>query len=100
MDLTSNPNTEKLTKTKVKGRTVYVSEKDESAFVQTDEGIVSMTNLRAWNHLLEKAKIKGIDGYEEENSIEEKEMEKKEKAVAEKIQKLRRDLAEEEARFR
>jgi hypothetical protein len=100
MDLTLNPNTEKLTKTKVKGRTVYVSKRNESAYVETDQGLVSMTNLSAWNHLIEEAKKKEIDGYDDEKSLEEKQLEKDKKLVADKIQELQRELAKHEGRFR
>jgi len=100
MDLTSNPNTQKLKKTEIKGRTVYVSERNESAYVETDQGLVSMTNLSAWNHLIEEAKKKEIDGYENEKSVEEKQIEKDKKVVADKIQELQRELAKHQGRFR
>jgi len=100
MDLTSNSNTEKLKKTEVRGRTVYVSERNESAYVDTDHGLVSMTNLSAWNHLIEEAKKQEIEGYEDEKSVKEKQIEEDRKVVADKIQELQRELAKHEGRFR
>lgn len=100
MNLTSNPNKEKLTETKVKGRKVYVSEKSETAYVENDEGLVSMTNLRAWNFLIERAKRQVIEDYHHEKSVEQKQLEKDKKVVADKIQELQRELAKHEGKFR
>jgi len=100
VDLTSNPNTEKLVETEVKGRTVYVSERNETAYVETDSGLVSLTNLRAWNYLIEEAKRQQIDGYDQGTSVEEKQFQKDNKAVADRIRDLRDDLRREESKFR
>lgn len=100
MNLTSNPNTEKLKEVEVKGRKVYVNEKKESAFVETDEGLVSMTNLRAWNFLIERAKRKVIDDYEHEKSIDRKQLEEDQNVVADKIRDLRRELGRYEGKIR
>lgn len=74
------------------GRTVYVDAKAETAYVEFEDEHVSMTNLRAWNILIEKAKIQHIDGYEEETSLAKKELEQKKAAFNEKVDAFMREL--------
>lgn len=95
IDLTTpRKDAEPLEEVTVMGRTVYVNKKAETAYVEFGDELVSMTNLRAWNILIEKAKIQHIDGYEEETSLAEKELEKKKAAFNEKFDAFMRELSQ------
>ncbi|NUB91160.1 hypothetical protein HT576_09015 [Haloterrigena sp. SYSU A121-1] len=82
----------RLEEVEVMGRTVYLNKKDETAYVEFGDELVSMTNLRAWNHLIEQAKVQNIDGYEEEKSLDEKQIERKKEAFNDKIESFMREL--------
>ena len=98
-DLTSNPNTTKLEETEVMGRTVYVSRSSEKAYVEYRDELVSMTNLKAWYALMEKAKKDVIEDYDGKESFEEKQLEKKRDNIAEKINDMARELQREADRL-
>lgn len=91
-DLTSNPAAEQLEEVEVMGRTVYVSQSDSEVYVEFQDEMVSMTNLRAWNYLMERAKQQAIDGYEKEQSLQEKEFERTTERVSEEIREMAREL--------
>lgn len=93
-ELTSNPNREKLEEVEVMGRTVYVSHSSEQAYVEYQDELVSMTNLRAWNTLMERAKQQAIDGYDQEQSLQEKEFERTAERLSSDIQDMVRELDE------
>lgn len=90
-DLTSNPNASELEEVTVMGRTVYVSESSEEAYVEFRDEFVSMTDLRAWNTLMERAKQEAIPHYDDGQSLAEKELEREAKSVADRM----RDQAHE-----
>lgn len=93
-DLTANPDRQALEEVEVMGRTVYVSQSDESAYVEFQDELVSMTNLRAWNHLMEQAKQQAIDGYKEETTLQEKELERTTDRVSSDILNMARQMDE------
>lgn len=94
-DLTSNPKGEKLEQVEIRGRTIHVSERTNSAFVEFGDELVSMTNLKAWNELMEKAKQEVIEDYEEEKTIEEKQLESQKEKMKKQINRLRREVDKE-----
>jgi len=91
-ELTSNPDREQLDEVKVMGRTVYVSHDSECAYVEFQDELVSMTNLRAWNILLERAKKEAIDGYEGETTLAEKELDRVTDRTSKKIRRMAAEL--------
>jgi len=94
-DLTSDPNAATLTETEVMGRTVYVGEDSQTAYVEFQDELVSMTNLRAWNHLMEQAKIKEIDGYDTEETLRDKELARAVEDVASTMSAMGAELQRE-----
>lgn len=99
-DLTSNPNAAQLDEVEVLGHTVFVSTESEKAYVEFHDDLVSMTNLRAWNHLMEQAKVEAIDGYSQEQSLEEKELERQRDSLAETLAETARELQHEADKLR
>lgn len=91
-DLTADEDRNKLTETTVMGRTVYVGEQSGNAYVPFNGELVSKTNLRAWNILLEKAKKQEIDGYDKERTVEEKKVRRERERVSEKVRDMAREL--------
>jgi topoisomerase IA-like protein len=91
-DLTADVDRQKLDETTVMGRTVYVSQQSETAYVPFNDELVSMTNLRAWNILLEKAKKQEIDGYEKERTVDEKEVRREREHVSDRVRGMAREL--------
>jgi len=91
-DLTSHPATEKLTEVTVMGRAVYVSESTEEAYVEFQDELVSMTNLNAWNYLMEQGKQEVIDGYEREQTLAEKQVDETTNRVASEIEDTAHEL--------
>jgi len=91
-DLTSNPRSTELQETTVMGRTVYVSERSGDAYVEFQDELVSMTNLRAWNYLMEKAKQDVIDSYEKEETLQEKEVKREADSIATDLQGMAQEL--------
>lgn len=91
-ELTSNPDCTTLTETTVMGRTVYVSKQSKEAYVPFQDELVSMTNLRAWNALIEDAKKDVIDDYTAEKTLAEKEFERKQNRRVREIEDMARQL--------
>lgn len=100
MDLTTDKPTNELTETEVMGRTVYVGEQSKEAYVPFQDELVSMTNLLAWNILMEKAKQDVLDGYEREKSVQEKKLERKRDRAASKIREMADKLYRESDHIR
>jgi len=96
-NLTSDPPRNELEEVQIMGRTVLVSHESESAYVPFGDELVSMTNLEAWNRLIEEGKRKAIDGYEEEQSLAEKQLERDKERLASDLREMARDI-EEKAR--
>lgn len=100
MDLTSNPGAEELEETTIMGRTVYVSPRSEKAYVEFQDELVSMTNLSAWNTLMERAKAEVLDGYEKERTLAEKRLDRRAKQAAGTIENAAMELHREASQVR
>ena len=85
LSLTSDPPREKLEEHTIMGHTVWVSQSSEKAYVEHNGELISYDNVLAWNQLLERAKVTAIDGYERENSVIEKHLEKERERVAKRL---------------
>lgn len=99
-NLTSNPNAEKLDEVTVMGRTVYVSQQSGDAYVEFQDELVSMTNLRAWNYLMEQAKKQALDGYEDERSLSEKELQRSKDKAASDLREMADEIYEHARKIR
>ena len=93
-ELTTSAETEELEAVTVMGRTVYVSQRTQDAYVEFQDELVSMTNLRAWNHLMEKGKQEAIDGYKQEQTLAEKELERTTDRLSSDIEGMAHELFE------
>lgn len=100
MELTSNPDAEELEETTIMGRTVYVSQRSQEAYVEFQDRLVSMTNLRAWNTLMERAKVEVLDGYETERTLAQKRVDQEVRQAASKVEEAAMELHREASSIR
>jgi hypothetical protein len=91
---------ESLTEVTIHGFTVYVSEQTQDAYVEFEDQLVSMTDLRAWNRLMELGKQEVLDGYDAEQSFEEKELERVTDNAASKMITLADEMYSEARKIR